>query len=301
MGLRRRRGRGCWAVWRGFRRSRESTAERARRRPRRCGWCWRLGRGSRRRARHALALLDLHRDNYDAAARWLEGARALYRETEAETVAGPQYVSSAYALLGRIALAQGDTERATTYLDEGLRQLREQDFIWRLSDTLRSLGDLARDRGDLNGAMERYAESAKLAEEHGDLLFLANALTGIASVAAARRQPERAARSTERRRRSVKNSAPPMRDGSVPRTSAGSPWSGGPVTGGIQCGVGGGSGASDGRGHCRGARRCRTGRGTGSARRQSEVRARTDLARGRGAAVARPGNDRSGDRGSALD
>ncbi len=146
------------------------------------------------RARHALALLDLHRGNYDAAARWLEGARALYRETEAETVAGPQYVSSAYALLGRIALAQGDTARATTYLDEGLRQLREQDFIWRLSDTLRSLGDLARDRGDLNGAMERYAESAKLAEEHGDRLFLANALTGIASVAAARRQPERAAR-----------------------------------------------------------------------------------------------------------
>jgi non-specific serine/threonine protein kinase len=124
----------------------------------------------------------------------MDQALALYRETERATVAGPQYVSSAYALLGRIALARGDTAGAETYLEEGLRQLREQDFIWRLSDTLRSLGDLARDRGDLDGAMARYTESVKLAQDHGDRLFLANALTGVAGVAAARGQPERAAR-----------------------------------------------------------------------------------------------------------
>jgi non-specific serine/threonine protein kinase len=146
------------------------------------------------RARHSLALLDLYRGRYDAATGWMQGALAIYQEIEHEIVAGPQYVSSACALLGRIALARGDTDAAAVFLEQGLQQLREQDFIWRMSDTLRSLGDLERDRGDLDGAMERYAESVKLAQEHGDRLFLANALTGIASVAASRRQPERAAR-----------------------------------------------------------------------------------------------------------
>jgi DNA-binding CsgD family transcriptional regulator len=146
------------------------------------------------RARHALALLGLHRGDYEQAAVRMDEALALYRETESATVAGPQYISSAYALLGRIALARGDTAGAETYLEEGLRQLREQDFIWRLSDTLRSLGDLARDRGDLDGAMARYTESVRMAQDHGDRLFLANALTGVASVAASRGQPERAAR-----------------------------------------------------------------------------------------------------------
>src|SRR5262249_11833327 len=146
------------------------------------------------RARHAIALLGLHRGDYDREAAEMDAALALYRETEGATVAGPQYIGSAYALLGRIALARGDTTGAEAYLEEGLRQLREQDFIWRLSDTLRSLGDLARDRGDLDGAMARYAESVKLAQDHGDRLFLANALTGVASVATVRGQPERAAR-----------------------------------------------------------------------------------------------------------
>lgn len=145
-------------------------------------------------ALHGMALLNLHRGHYDAAATWMERALVIYRELEATVVAGPQYVSSAYALLGRIALARGDTAAAEEYLEEGLRGLRAQGFTWRIADTIRSLGDLARDRGDLTAAMARYAESVRLAEDHGDRLFLADALSGVASVAAARNEPRRAAR-----------------------------------------------------------------------------------------------------------
>jgi non-specific serine/threonine protein kinase len=146
-------------------------------------------------ARDAYALLELHRGRYDQAATWMEeGALALYRENEATATAGAQYVSNAYARLGEIALARGDAEGATAYLEEALRLLREQGFMWRLSGALRALGDLARDRGDLDGAVARYAESVTTARDHGDRLLLAESLAGVASVFAARGQPERAAR-----------------------------------------------------------------------------------------------------------
>lgn len=145
-------------------------------------------------ALHGMALLNLHRGHYDEAALWMEQALHAYRALEAVVVAGPQYVSSAYALLGRIALAQGKTTEAEEYLEEGLRGLRAQGFTWRIADTIRSLGDLVRDRGDLDGAMARYAESVHLAQEHGDRLFLADALCGVASVVTAQGEPARAAR-----------------------------------------------------------------------------------------------------------
>ena len=145
-------------------------------------------------ALHGMALLNLHRGRFDAAASWMEKALALYRELESTEIAGPQYVSSAYALLGRIALARGDAAAAETYLEEGLNGLRAQGFTWRIADTIRSLGDLARDRGDLAEAMTRYGESVRLAQEHGDRLFLLAALAGVASVAAAQGEPTRAAR-----------------------------------------------------------------------------------------------------------
>jgi DNA-binding CsgD family transcriptional regulator len=115
----------------------------------------------------------------------------LYKELESSVQAGPQYVSSAYALLGQIALRQGDTAAAAAYLEEGLQGQRAMGFTWRLGDTLRSIGDLARDRGDLPGALAKYRESVELAQEHGDRLFLGDALVGLASVAAAQGRMER--------------------------------------------------------------------------------------------------------------
>lgn len=136
-------------------------------------------------ALHAAGLLNLHRGDYHAAIDWLLQSLQVYQELELEVVGGPQYVSSAYALLGRVALAKGDTAAAASYLEEGHRGLRAQNFSWRLGDTLRSFGDLARDSGDYAGALARYGESVALAKEHGDTLFLAEGLAGVASVMAA--------------------------------------------------------------------------------------------------------------------
>jgi DNA-binding CsgD family transcriptional regulator len=109
-------------------------------------------------------------------------------------VAGPQYVSTIYALLGRVALAQGAIDTAAAYLEEGQQGLRALGFSWRLGDTLRSFGDLARERGDYPEALARYRESVALAGEHGDTLFLAEGIAGVASVMAAMGKLEQAAR-----------------------------------------------------------------------------------------------------------
>lgn len=145
-------------------------------------------------ALHAEGLLNLHRGDYEEATNWLLQTLQIYQELEFVEVGGPQYVSSAYALLGRVALARGDTGAAANYLEEGHRGLRAQAFSWRLGDTMRSFGDLARDRGDYAGALERYRESVALAKEHGDTLFLAEGLAGVASVVAAQGKLDQAAR-----------------------------------------------------------------------------------------------------------
>jgi non-specific serine/threonine protein kinase len=145
-------------------------------------------------AMHAAGLLNLHRGNYEQATEWMLQTLQLYQEIELETVGGPQYVSSIYALLGRVALARGDTVAAAQYLEEGHRGLRAQAFSWRLGDTMRSFGDLARDRGDYAGALDRYCESVALAKEHGDTLFLAEGIAGVASVMSAQGKLDQAAR-----------------------------------------------------------------------------------------------------------
>ncbi|CAN5613868.1 hypothetical protein BH09CHL1_BH09CHL1_27210 [soil metagenome] len=145
-------------------------------------------------ALHATGLLNLHRGTYEEATNWLLKALQIYQDLEFEMVGGPQYVSSVYALLGRVALARGDTAAAANYLEEGHRGLRAQAFSWRLGDTMRSFGDLARDRGDYVGALDRYRESVALAKEHGDTLFLAEGVAGVASVMSAQGKIEQAAR-----------------------------------------------------------------------------------------------------------
>src|SRR3954451_1119425 len=124
----------------------------------------------------------------------MEQALAGYQDVESTEVAGPQYVNNAYTTLGRIALARGDLSGATEHLAAATRRTQEIGFAWGLGESLRSLGDLARDSGDCAGAAARYGESVTLVRQHGDKRLLADALAGIASVAAARAQAERAAR-----------------------------------------------------------------------------------------------------------
>jgi ATP/maltotriose-dependent transcriptional regulator MalT len=96
--------------------------------------------------------------------------------------------------MGQVALAYGDADRAKTHAEEAVRRQRQLGFIWALGDTLRILGDVARERGELGHALAVYRESVELTHDHGDRRFLANAVAGIAAVAATTGRLEHAAR-----------------------------------------------------------------------------------------------------------
>jgi predicted ATPase/DNA-binding CsgD family transcriptional regulator len=146
------------------------------------------------RALQALGLIDLQRGDHAGAARWMEQALAQFLAIESSALAGPQYVSAAYTNLGQIALAQGDAAGAIAHLEEALRRQRALGYAWMMGDTLRVLGDIARDRGEYARALASYRESVELARDHRDRRFLAEVLSGIAGVAVAQERPERAAR-----------------------------------------------------------------------------------------------------------
>jgi predicted ATPase/DNA-binding CsgD family transcriptional regulator len=146
------------------------------------------------RALQALGLIDLQRGDHAGAARRMEQALAQFLAIESTAIAGPQYVSAAYTNLGQIALAQGDAAGAIAHLEEALRRQRALGYAWMMDETLRTLGDIARDRGDYTRALASYRESVELARHHRDRRFLAEALSGIAGVAVAQGRPERAAR-----------------------------------------------------------------------------------------------------------
>ena len=138
-------------------------------------------------------MMDLQRGAHARAAAWSDQALSKFEELEGVDIAGRQFLSVAHANRGQIALIQGDTTRAAALLDEALQRQRALDFAWGLADTLRILRDLARDQGDHERALAHYRESLELSQVHGDKRLLAEALSGFASVAAARSAPERAA------------------------------------------------------------------------------------------------------------
>jgi non-specific serine/threonine protein kinase len=141
-----------------------------------------------------LSLVTMHRGDHDLAVEQMAEALDLFLQTEAIAPAGPQRVSVAQANMAQIALAQGDADRAAHHVAEAVRHQRDLGYTWALGDTLRILGDVAHERGDYTAALTAYRESVMLTHDHGDRRFLTNALAGIAGVAAAQRQPERAAR-----------------------------------------------------------------------------------------------------------
>jgi non-specific serine/threonine protein kinase len=141
-----------------------------------------------------LSLIHLNRGHYGEAAARTDEALALFREQESAAVAGPSYVSLTYARRGEIALAAGDISGAARYLAEAERRQRAPGQSWGLNAIMRWLGDVARARGDLDGAVARYRECLAPTEDSSHQLWVANALDGVAAVAAVRGQPERAAR-----------------------------------------------------------------------------------------------------------
>jgi predicted ATPase/DNA-binding CsgD family transcriptional regulator len=141
-----------------------------------------------------LGRVEFQRGDYEQAAKRTAESIVLLQALDPSVVAGPEFLTRAYANLGLIAIAQGDLGRAATYLEEVLRRQRALGFTWGLVDTLRTLGDITRDRGELEQALAFYRESVELAKGHGDRRFLARTLAGIATVAAMQGRMEPAVR-----------------------------------------------------------------------------------------------------------
>jgi non-specific serine/threonine protein kinase len=150
--------------------------------------------GSAAIALQSLGQVSLQRNDLGQAAAWTEQALELAVASESSFSTGPHFISLIYANLGQIALARGDAANARLYLEEALARQRALGFVWALGDSLRYLGDLARDGGDHQQAVSAYRESLGIARGHGNRRFLAETLESIAGVAAARGDPERAAR-----------------------------------------------------------------------------------------------------------
>jgi len=89
--------------------------------------------------------------------------------------------------LGRLSHDEGDHERATTLYSEGLALFQTVGSDHGVATGLNRLGDLARDRGELASAERLHTEALSLRRGRGDPWVIGLSLTGLARVAAVRR------------------------------------------------------------------------------------------------------------------
>jgi non-specific serine/threonine protein kinase len=104
----------------------------------------------------------------------------------------PQSAHGAFALLilGDTALVQEHFERAALSYREAIDRFRESDYAWGLSDAQAGLAGVRFCIGDVAGAANDYRESLARAWDLGFPMYVASALFGLASVAAASARPE---------------------------------------------------------------------------------------------------------------
>jgi tetratricopeptide (TPR) repeat protein len=94
--------------------------------------------------------------------------------------------------LGRIAMLQGDYEEARTLLEESLSMRRQLDIPWYIAITLTALSDLARYEGDYERAEKLARESVDMFRDLGDLGGVAWALNILGCAALHRNDPQQA-------------------------------------------------------------------------------------------------------------
>jgi DNA-binding CsgD family transcriptional regulator len=95
---------------------------------------------------------------------------------------------------GATANVRGDLAGAQAHHQEALALRRAADFNLGVCISLRNLGLIARDQGNLEGALAYFRELLELATEHWSPLFIVDALNAAADIAMAWDQPEVAAR-----------------------------------------------------------------------------------------------------------
>jgi non-specific serine/threonine protein kinase len=145
--------------------------------------------------------LALGRAHYDVGLAWAfsdDVARAAVAYEEAvsllRTTGVPLWEAMALAELGDTRLMMGDVAGAVPLLDEALALHRRSEFPVRIAVTLGERAHAARMQGDQALASHLFIESMTVAAEIGSERFVLGAVAGLAGVALALGQPERAAR-----------------------------------------------------------------------------------------------------------
>jgi predicted ATPase/DNA-binding CsgD family transcriptional regulator len=142
-------------------------------------------------AQYLLGVAAEDRGDWAAATKLLAEAVARWRSMDDAT-------NAAYgeAHLGIVALGEGDPARAAAHGEAARALATEAGSLGPIGVAVLLLGDATRDGGDLAAATARYAEYLKLtaARPHGASEDLARAAASVAVLAAARGEPERAAR-----------------------------------------------------------------------------------------------------------
>ena len=119
----------------------------------------------------------------------MEAALTLFRQL------GDRWgTSQALNMMGDIARIQGDYDRANTLYTESLHLYRELGVKRDIPASLDNLGHVALARGDNSKAQEFFREGLTLHQDLGNKFGASECVVGLAGVAAAVQQPERAAR-----------------------------------------------------------------------------------------------------------
>jgi predicted ATPase len=159
-------------------------------------------------AEHALAAAEESGDAFLLGlAQFDMGVVGEYRGDGALSARGyaaavPHFQEAGYAMYAAWSLSEagdklvwtGDLEAAVPMLEEALRLHQQADFAIGMGMTLGHLGHAALAQGDLPRAARSFAESLERGQELEDVRMSLGAMAGLAGVARAHGQPERAAR-----------------------------------------------------------------------------------------------------------
>jgi non-specific serine/threonine protein kinase len=141
-----------------------------------------------------VALVAYRRGEFDRATARAEDASGLLRALGPSVPSVATRLGMTLSNLGDYAVMRGDLVQATARYEEAVAIQSSRGLTWVLPEATGGLADVKLALGDVDRAAALYGECLDLSRQLEDPLRIAGALVGLGGVAAARRQPERAAR-----------------------------------------------------------------------------------------------------------
>jgi predicted ATPase/DNA-binding XRE family transcriptional regulator len=138
-------------------------------------------------------MLSYRQGAYGRAEALLDEARHRLQRLASSQVRVAAEFGAALLVLGDVALAQAQFDRAANHYEAALEQFRAGDVVWTPIDAVAGLAGVRYCTGDVVGAAALYAESLARARALGATILVVTALVGLAGVAAESGRPEEGA------------------------------------------------------------------------------------------------------------